>query len=89
VLIVTLEGQQAFYKTATTNHTNNMTYPVPPRTALIGKLGAAMGLTYDEAMSKFWERKQLKTSFRWATKTRIQPIGMNQIMYEGGFINGQ
>lgn len=85
MLIVTLEGQVAFYKTATTNHTNNMTYPVPPRTALIGKIGAALGLSYEEAMAKFWDREFLKTSFRWITRTRIQPVAVNQIVYESGF----
>lgn len=62
-LLVTLAGTWAHYRVIGTNHSNCLTYPTPPRTALLGKLGAALGIPYLEVMEK-WE-PIVETGFAW------------------------
>jgi CRISPR-associated Cas5-like protein len=64
-ILVELSGYWAHYRVISTNHTTCLTYPTPPRTALLGKLGAVMGLTYAEVMEK-WE-PIVEMGFQWVS----------------------
>lgn len=61
-ILVTLEGIWAHYRSAFTNHSNGISYPAPPRSALLGMAGAALGLTVRELAP--WN-KVLKMGFMW------------------------
>lgn len=81
-LLVHLSGLWGHYRVIGTNHSTCMTYPTPPRTALLGKLGAVLGISYMEVMEK-WE-PIIETGFMWTSQFTEEVVVQKRFKLEKG-----
>lgn len=82
VIKVSLVGDIGHYKMANTNHSLKMTYAIPPRTSLLGMLGAICGLKYDEAIDKF--NDCVDFGWKWNVDIKKQIITLNRHKIQKG-----
>lgn len=80
-IVINFIGRKAFFKTVNSNHSTCFTYPAPPRTSLLGMIGAAKGLNFKDTLDRY--QNIVDIGFKWDSENTTQIIVKKNIKYEG------